>query len=124
MLQPIVEEVSTWYMNQPETRRKVTNRLFSFPQQDDVYDSQIFPMHFEKSVGLSPFIDGVIKLQHRFSLQQEHCISVAYHTVTNESPFYFYRTVLDYLELDDGHEFMNVCSMSPVELGLDFHRRM
>ena len=93
LLQPIVEEVSTWYMNQPETRRKVTNRLFSFPQQDDVYDSQIFPMHFEKSVGLSPFIDGVIKLQRRFSLQQEHCISIAYHTVTNESPFYFYRTV-------------------------------
>ena len=58
----------------------------------------IFPPHCCKSVGLSPYIDGVIKLQNNYSLSRQHCIAICFNVVTSESPFYFWKVVMDLLD--------------------------
>ena len=48
----------------------------------------IIPVHFKKSVGFSPFIDGVIKLQNRFHLTKTQCIAVCFSVVASECTFF------------------------------------
>lgn len=124
LLQPIVDEVATWYHALPSTRKVINNDLFLLPRNDTIDHAIAFPVHCKKSVGLSPFIDGTIKMQQAFELNKEHCVAIAYHIVTSESPYYFWSTVMDYLEIDDMPHIIAIKAWSPLVLSLDFHERM
>ena len=57
LLQPVVEKVCRWYKSIPETRRVVSNDLFTLGLSPNLYGTVVFPVHCHKTVGLSPFID-------------------------------------------------------------------
>jgi hypothetical protein len=123
ILAPVVREVARWYYDLPSTRSKASNDLFGMPRFENDSSIVVFPVHCDKSVGLSPFIDGIIKMQATFALTKEQSVALCYHVVTNESPFYFWETVREYIVGANNMEAL-VSSMSPVELGLDFHNRI
>lgn len=92
LLEPIIRKVSKWYQDLPDRRKLVVDDLFHSMEWEESpghgASGVIFPPHCCKSVGLSPYIDGVIKLQNNYSLSRQHCIAICFNVVTSESPFY------------------------------------
>jgi hypothetical protein len=122
LFSPIVREISAWYEMQEENRTQVSNALFSCGEQNYNPDYQSFPVHFKKSVGLSPYIDGIIKMQSTFALCKEQCTALCFNVLTSESPFFFWSTVNSYL--GDTSSSTNPNTLTPVALGIEFHDKM
>jgi hypothetical protein len=97
LLGPPLSRVAQWYNNLPHHRKVLDKMLFKMAPCMSVPGAVVFPTHCEKSIGLSPFIDGILRMQHSFNLTKEHCTAIAYNVVTSESPFYFWETAQDYL---------------------------
>jgi hypothetical protein len=114
---PPLNKVKKWYDELPSTRKCVSNDLFRLDSL--VGGTIVFPVHCSKSVGLSPFLDGIIKMQDHFGLTLEHCVALCYSIVANESPYYFWSTTREYISVN-----RPLSSLSPMELGLEFHQKM
>jgi hypothetical protein len=96
LLRPILQQIMSWYKAEPETRRIASNDLFTM-HSSTLHVCIVFPVHFSKTVGLSPFVDGVIKMQKRYSLTYAHSIGLCYNVLANNSSFYFWHTCQYYL---------------------------
>ena len=92
LFEPIVREVGGWYANLPPTRTLVNNDLFEAGKASGIVCEDyglVLPVHCCKTVGLSPFIDALVKLQTTYGFSRQHCIAVAYNVVTSERTFFF-----------------------------------
>jgi hypothetical protein len=123
ILLPVLHEVSNWYYKLNNTQRLVDNNLYSLEQSSSLIGTIIFPVHCHKTVGLSPFIDGIRKMQSAYSLSKEHSTALCYNVITNECPFYFWSVVQDYLS-NTSQNMECVKALSPVALRLEFHETM
>ena len=121
LLQPIIEKVCKWYGSLKTTRKEINNELFALPSHPSMKNTVVFPVHCKKSVGLSPFIDGIIRMQTKFELSKEQCVGLCYNVLTNERPFYFWDTCNEFLLYADNFEQVNHCSA--VSLGVLFHEK-
>ena len=124
LLQPIVKDVASWYYSLDGNQRVVSNKLFLLPRSPTIDRGISFPVHCKKSVGLSTFIDAVILMQQQFDLSKEQCIGLAYNILTSESPFYFWKTAMEFMEDTDVHHNQRMKNLSPINLGLEYHRKM
>ena len=64
----------------------------------------------------------MIKLQNNFSLSRQHCIAICFNVLTSESPFYFWKAVMDFVHPKDYKLELNV--LSPVDLGVAIHDKI
>ena len=81
----------------------------------------VLPVHCCKTVGLSPFIDGILKMQKAFCLSRHQCVAVAYNVLTSERPFFFWDVCMDYIRSASTNKSARI---SAVDLGLQFHDKM
>jgi hypothetical protein len=120
---PIVNEFLEWEHSQPEILRLFSSQLFDLPTSTTLPGIIEFPCHLECSVGVSPYLHVTYNLQKLLSLNRHQCISVLYHCVTNESPFFFYK---GFQEIKSSHqsEYNALSDLSPTQLGVWFHDKM
>ena len=126
ILEPIVREVSDWYKKLQETRRMVIHTLFHVSIGNGIHREWcglIIPVHCCKTVSLSPFIDGLLRLQSSFGFSRQHAVAVAYNVLTSERPFFFWSVTKDYISLVEA-EREAVKVQSPVDLGVQFWQKM
>ncbi len=123
LLRPILQQIIFWYKAQPETRRIASNDLFTM-HSSMLHGCIVFPFHFSKTVGLSPFIDGVIKMQKRYNLTHTHCIGLCYNVLASNSLFYFWHTCQYYLLECDVEEVEVIIKSTGVDLGVLIHDKL
>ena len=71
LLEPIVREVSEWYRTLQSTRTTVNNRLYESGGGSGIVREEyglVLPVHCCKTLGLSPFIDALVKMQAAFNI--------------------------------------------------------
>ena len=126
LLEPIVREVSKWYRTLPSTRRIVNNQLYELGGGSGIVREEyglVLPVHCCKTLGLSPFIDALMKMQTSFGLSRQHCVAVAYNIVASERPFYFRTVAKDYTDNIE-EETLRVKALSAIDLAVEFWNRM
>jgi hypothetical protein len=121
LIKPVVREFLSWEQAQPTLMKEVSSNLLLLQPNSDLPGVIEIPCHLERSVGVSPFIHAIIKLQCFLGLTRSHCVALAYNCVTNESPFFFYSAYEDILALQSTTAKKELSEKSPVELGVWFH---
>jgi hypothetical protein len=123
LLRTILQQIISWYKAQPKTRRIASHDLFTM-HSSTLHGCIVFPVHFSKTVGLSPFIDGVIKMQERYNLTHAHCIGLCYNVLASNSPFYFWHTCQYHLLECDIEEVEVITKSTCMDLEVLFHDKL
>ena len=123
LIEPVVRRFKEWETEQSPLASEVTSDLLELPPNSQIEGVVEIPCHLERSVGLSPYIYAVIKLQKMMRLSREQCVAITYNCITNESPFYFYEVFQNSLTMSDS-EIEDKRRLSAVEIGLWYHDQM
>lgn len=120
LIKPIVRRFKKWVDTQPPYLSKVSSELFQMSPNSCIPGVIEIPCHLVRSVGISPYLHGIIHLQSLLGLTRHQCVAILYNCVTNESA-YFFQCVYEHIITLDKHDRDNLSSKSPVELGLWYH---
>ena len=122
-IKPVVVEFKQWEQQQPPLLRNVSSDLLRQQPNSRIPGVYELPCHLERCVGVSPYIHSIMNVQIFLQLTRHQCVAILYHSITNESPYFFYSICEKILAFNQ-KSIETISKLSPANLGIWFHDQM